>query len=54
MGEKLQKRNLMGDLMIVYIVESSFHCVYKNRIISVDLKNCIQKGYIVNKEVFIQ
>ena len=54
MGEKLQKRNLMGDLMIVYIVESSFHCVYKNRIISVDLKNCIQKGYIVNKEVFMQ
>lgn len=44
----------MGDLMIVYIVENSFHCVYKNRIISVDLKNCIQKGYIVNKEVFMQ
>ena len=54
MVEKPQKRNLMGDLMIVYIVENSFHCVYKNRIISVDLKNCIQKGYIVNKEVFMQ
>lgn len=54
MGDQQQKRNLMGDLMIVYIVENSFHCVYKNRIISVDLKNCIQKGYIVNKEVFMQ
>lgn len=54
MGDQPQKRNLMGDLMIIYIVENSFHCVYKNRIISVDLKNCIQKGYIVNKEVFMQ
>lgn len=40
--------------MIIYIVEGTLHIVYKEKIISTVLKNCIQKGYIFDKEVFIQ
>lgn len=40
--------------MIIYIVEDILHCVYKGRLISITLKNCIQKGYVMNKDNFIQ
>lgn len=39
--------------MIIYIVEDILFCVYKDRLIKVVLKNCIQKGYIINKEIFV-
>lgn len=40
--------------MKIYIVEDILYCVYKNRLISIILKNCIQKGYIIDKDIFMQ
>lgn len=40
--------------MIIYIVEDTLHIVYKEKLITTVLKNCIQKGYIFDKEIFIQ
>lgn len=40
--------------MIVYIVEDTLHCVYKGKLFSMVMKNAISKGFIINKDLFIQ
>jgi len=40
--------------MIIYIVEDALYCVNNGRLITVVLKNCIQKGFIINKDTFMQ
>ncbi len=39
--------------MIIYIVEDTLYCAYRGKLISVVLKSCILKGFIINKEVFM-
>lgn len=39
--------------MIIYIVENILFCVYKDRLIKMVLNSCISKGYIINKDIFI-
>ena len=40
-------------ILIIYIVEDTLCCVNNGRLITVILKNCIQKGFIINSEIFI-
>lgn len=40
-------------LLIIYIVEDTLYCAYRGKLISVVLKSCILKGFIINKEVFM-
>lgn len=40
--------------MIVYIQEDTLHFIYKCKLVSVKCSNCLQEGYIVNKEIFMQ
>jgi len=40
--------------MIIYIVEDTIHLIYKKKLITAKFKNCIQKGYIVDREIFMQ
>lgn len=54
MEDKQRKRSIRDDIMIVYIVEDKLICIYKGKLIKVTLKNCIQKGYIINRDLFIQ
>lgn len=40
-------------ILIIYIVEDTLCCVNNGKLITVILKNCIQKGFIINSEIFI-
>lgn len=40
-------------LLIIYIVEDTLYCAYRGKLISAFLKSCIQKGFIINKDVFM-
>lgn len=52
-GKMLVKNNFkVGDLMILYIVEDTLHCVYKGNLISAKFSS-LEKGYIIDKDLFI-
>lgn len=50
---KLKYEKEMSEAMIIYFRDNTFYLVYKDKIIESTSKDCVKKGFLINKDLFI-